>query len=262
MNGTHHKNKAGIIALVIILIIQGCASTPSSYQPNEVNIGTLRVLGNNDVWVNKGKAEDNQLISSGDRIKVGALSNAYLYYISEGFVHFDENTDPVFDLVWDRTQCFISIFHFDIGQIYVDDNKKCPSVVSTPHVKIKPKGTDFNLRVGQQQTVLTVLGGSVELLTSNPMLLTTGQQITVSRSGAGQIVQLTKAELDAVIQWRKKYPPPEEPSTWSKVWPVVAAVVVVTGAVVGILAATGGGKNPPPENPKKQIIINNDRVFK
>ncbi len=250
MNITRPKNKAGIVVLIFILFIQGCASTPSSYQPNEGSIGTLRLLGNNDVWVNNSKAEDNQLINSGDSIKVGAASSAYLYFIAEGFVHFDENTDPVFDLVWDRTQCFIRLFRFDRGQIYVADNKTCPIVAETPHGKFKPKGTNFNLKVDQHQSVLTVLGGSVELLTPSPRLITTGQQITVSGLGAGQIVQLTQEQLDAVIQWRKKYPPPEKVSTWSKVWPVLAVVAVVAGAVVGIVLGTrGGGKKPPPSSP-------------
>jgi len=86
MNITHPKNKAGIVALIFIFFIQGCASTSSCYQPNESTVGTLRVVGNNDVWVNNNKAEDKQLIRSGDSVKVGVLSSAYLYFLSKGFI--------------------------------------------------------------------------------------------------------------------------------------------------------------------------------
>jgi hypothetical protein len=195
-----------VVLLLIVSLLEGCASL--AYLPGQQTIGTLRIIGPN-VWVNETPAIDGQTITNGDHVTTGAASSAYINFLSGGFIQLDENTDPGFKLVWEKTQCIFLILKHRTGQAYqqttTDD---CPSVYETPFGKWIRNDTQFNVQVNQQQTVMTVLEGTMKLVSPQQMSQQQGQQMIVTKSGVHSVKQLTGKELREVTRWRDRFPPP------------------------------------------------------
>ena len=194
-----------VVSLLLLSILEGCASL--AYLPGQQTIGTLRIIGPN-VQVNALPAIDGQTITNGDYVTTGAASSAYIYFLSGGFIQLDENTDPGFKLVWEKTQCIFLILKHRTGQAYqqttADD---CPSVYETPFGKWIRNDTQFNVQVNQQQTVMTVLEGTMKLVSPQQMSQQQGQQMIVTKSGVQSVRQLTGKELREVTHWRDRFPP-------------------------------------------------------
>lgn len=200
--------KHALIELVVLLLavslLQGCASM--AYLPGQRTVGTLRTLGPT-VRVNGAPAIDGQTITSGDFVTTGAGSSAYINFLSGGFIQLDENTDPGFKLVWEKTQCIFHILKHKEGQAYQKTTSDdCPSFHETPFGKFFRKDTQFNVRVNSQQTVMTVLEGTMELVSPQQMSLDQGQQMIVTKSGVQSVRKLSPKELREVTRWRDRFP--------------------------------------------------------
>lgn len=195
-----------IVLLLVVFLLEGCASL--AYLPGQKTIGTLRIIGPN-VRVNEAPAIDGQTITSGDRLTTGAASSAYLYFLSGGFIQLDENTDPGFKLVWEKTQCIFLILNHRTGQAYQQTTSDdCPSLYETPFGKWFRNHTQFNVLVNQQQTVMTVLEGKMELVSPQQMNLELGQQMIVTKSGVQSVRKLSEQELRDMTRWRDRFFPP------------------------------------------------------
>jgi len=194
------------VLLLIVSLLEGCATL--AYLPGQQTIGTLRIIGPN-VQVNAAPAIDGQTITNGDHITTGAASSAYIYFLSGGFIQLDENTDPGFKLVWEKTQCIFLILKHRTGQAYQQTTSDdCSSVYETPFGKWIRNDTQFNVQVNQQETVMTVLEGTMKLVSPQQMSQQQGQQMIVTKSGVQSVRQLTGKELREVTQWRDRFPPP------------------------------------------------------
>ena len=179
-----------------------------AYLPGQQTIGRLRIIGLN-VKVNGAPALDGQTVTSGDFVTTGADSSAYIHFLSGGFIHLDENTDPGFKLVWDKTQCIFEMFKFNQGQASQQTTSDdCQSFLETPVGKFFREDTQFNVLVNQQKTIMTVLEGRMMLVSPQQMVLEEGQQMIVTKSGVEGIRRLSKKELLEVTKWRDRFPPP------------------------------------------------------
>lgn len=201
-----------VVLLLVISVLEGCASL--AYLPGQQTIGTLRIIGPN-VRVNEVPAIDGQTITSGDYLTTGAASSAYLYFLSGGFIQLDENTDPGFKLVWEKTQCIFNILKHGsgLGQVYgKTTSDDCPSFYETPFGKFFRNHTQFNVLVNKQQTVMTVLEGKMELVSPQQISLEQGQQMIVTKSGVQSVRNLSAQELREVTRWRDRFFPPAKQS--------------------------------------------------
>jgi FecR protein len=201
-----HRLKGFIVLLLAIALLEGCASL--AYLPGQQTVGKLRIIGDN-VQVNQKKAIDGQTITSGDHVTTGADSSAYIYYLSGGFVQLDENTDPGWDLVFHFTDCVIRVYDFKHGQLFQKTSPKdCPSFIKTDHAELKRDHTELNVLATPQQTVITVLEGTTELVSPKQMNQLQGQQMVVTEAGIQSVRQLSEQELRVVTRWRDRFPPP------------------------------------------------------
>lgn len=202
-----HTLTALIALLLVVSLLEGCASL--AYLPGQQTIGTLRVIGP-EVRVNGLPANDGQTLTSGDYISTGAASSAYLYFLSGGFIQLDENTDPGFKLVWDKTQCIFLNWKYRNGQAYQKTTANdCQSFLETPVGKFFRKDTQFNVLVNTKQTVMTVLEGKMDLISPQQMSLEQGQQMIVTTSGVQSVKKLSEQELREVTRWRDHFSLPD-----------------------------------------------------
>lgn len=205
-NGMNRKrNAAAVVTWLAITLLEGCASL--GYLPGQQTIGRLRLIGPN-VFVNGKPARDGQLVNGGDRLHTGVDSSAYMYFLSGGFLQFDQATDPVIEIVWRGTSCEVQVDGMRQGQAYEESNPQCRTVVNTPHGAATHDGSVFNIKVDRQQTVLTALDGKMILLRPKPVELQKGQQLSVSPAGIGPIRILSEQELREVTRWRDRFPAP------------------------------------------------------
>jgi len=122
-----------LVLMLVVSLLEGCASL--AYLPGQQTIGRLRIIGPN-VRVNDASAIDGQTITSGDHVTTGAASSAYINFLSGGFIQLDENTDPGFNLVWEKTQCIFLILNHRKGQAFQHTTSSdCPSYYETPFGK-------------------------------------------------------------------------------------------------------------------------------
>jgi transmembrane sensor len=80
-----------------------------------------------------------------------------------------------------------------------------PFRVHTPQATIEAKGTEFNVHVARDRTVVTLLEGRVEVQTREgaPVILEPGQEITVTNHPAVAAAP-RKADLDSVTAWTQR----------------------------------------------------------
>ena len=205
MTNAGKRNAMAVVAWLAVALLEGCAFV--GYLPGQQTIGRLRVLGPN-VFLNDKPARDGQLITSGDRLRTGTDSSVYLYFLSGGFLQFDENTDPVIEIVWRGTSCEVQVQGMRQGQAYEETNPQCRTAVNTPHGEATHDGSIFNIKVDPQQTVLTALDGKLILLSPKSVELQKGQQLSESPVGIGAIRVLSEQELREVVRWRNRFPAP------------------------------------------------------
>jgi outer membrane protein OmpA-like peptidoglycan-associated protein len=184
-----------LFSLLLSLIIWGCApKTVKRVEKPEDAIGRLRIISGDNVYLNKNRAASGMVVKAGDEVSTGSDSIAIVKFISGGFVELNENTDPIFDFFKDASCIFCRLVK---GEIYAQE--KC-SVIETPDVRIFSR-SEVNVKVITDHTIVTVRRGSVT--TSEEQHVNEGQQIRVSNSDSGPVVELSDEEICAVVNWRE-----------------------------------------------------------
>lgn len=171
-------------AWVLPALLSACATS------SQLLVGTLETSGQN-VWVNGKRAATEMEIYSGDEVSTGPESEAYVYFSSGGFIHIDENTDPIFDWLKEGT-CIIC----KIGRILIDAKRVC---AKTPQGWFTANSR-ISIDVTGDITTLIVVEGEVKLEGPDPRVVRSNEQLTVSQSGV-EVRHLLKEELVAAIEW-------------------------------------------------------------
>ena len=189
------------------LLVAGCAG--GHFQRGQTVVGTLDVVGS-AVRVDGKPAVNGQPFRSGQNLSTGPVSTVYLQFPSGGYIQLDENTDPVFTLVWDDAgHCFIDAFQGLQGQAYQLTNPECRTRFTLMGVSWTHQGeAQFNLRVSGGSAELTVLEG--KLVTTGPKRQEFGEgyRITLGRAGIQSVRLLSPEQIRALLQWQAPFPPP------------------------------------------------------
>ena len=93
-----------LFGLVLLALLSGCGQW-QTVTPRTL-VGTLETSGQN-VWLNGKPGSSGMEVYNGDEVSTGPESQAYVYFSSGGFIHIDENTDPIFEWLKEGT-CIIS----------------------------------------------------------------------------------------------------------------------------------------------------------
>ena len=162
--------------------------------------GTIDARASNDsAWQLAGL---NQTYCPGDVIRVHTNSRAAIELSNETVIRLDQSTTLVFP---EQTEA--DVFWLDLiqGAIHVITRITRSLKIKTPYVNAAVEGTEFTVRVQQDQTLVSVIEGSVAVENDKGSLLLVGGQSAVTRKGEAPVLRLDIRPQDAV-HWTLYYP--------------------------------------------------------
>ncbi len=154
------------------------------------------------------------LVFAEDVVRVGETGRAALLLPDGNVLRIDRKSAVRFSAPADRKRSLLGLLN---GVVYFLSNIPRSLTVVTPFVNASVEGTEFLVRVGDEETALTVFEGRVVAANeSGSVGLTAGQSARAMRGAAPQPVIVVRPR-DAV-QWALYYPPlvghgPEELAT-------------------------------------------------
>jgi hypothetical protein len=98
------------------------------------------------------------------------------------------------------------VFKHLVGQAYEETSPECSTKYQAAHGTWKNHGTHFNISVSKDQSVMTVLAGTMELVNPKSMLQPEGLQMIVTNAGVQSMRRIPTDELKKVTNWRDKFP--------------------------------------------------------
>ena len=140
---------------------------------------------------------------AGDTLRVQAKSRADIYMSNESVLRLNENTTLTLKGVKEERTSLIDLIK---GASHFFSRKPRALEVNTPYAVAGVRGTEFLIRVEEDQTFLSIFEG--EVLASNnagSLALTTGQS-AVAEAGKAPVLRVVVRPRDAV-QWALYYPP-------------------------------------------------------
>jgi hypothetical protein len=238
-------------AFACLAFLFGCAAGPGGPGdggPDECRpIGELYPLGQGNVYLDGRRIDRRTRVCEGDRITTGVDSGAWLAFVGGGHIHFDERTDPIFRLLHELV---IEVLDINRGQVHAEPSPGGQVVMRYRDGTFETEGTGFNLKIEPDRSVLTVLKGRVHLLQPPAGLVKAGEQVGLGRGELLYRRALSFEELQEVIRWRGRFPPPgserppDEPaSTGAEALPILGGILVLGGILYKVL---GGDRDKPP----------------
>lgn len=236
-----------------LTLLFGCAAGPggpADQGPSECRlIGELFALGQGKVYLNGRRIERRTRVCHGDRITTGADSGAWLAFAGGGHIHFDERTDPIFRLL---RELVIEVLDINRGQVQAEPPPGGQLVARYRDGTFETEGTGFNLKVESDRSLLTVLEGRVRLLQPPAGVVEASEQVGLRRGELLYRRALSFDELQEVIRWRERFPPPESdkapderPSTGAAALPILGGILVMGGILYKVL---GGDTDKPSQD--------------
>lgn len=195
-----------VVMSAALLTAAGCMM-PTSQPPGPAVIGTLDVDGAN-AYLNDARAVAGVRVYDGDTVVTGPGTSVRVYLADGGYLQLDENTDPQFRLLREGACIVIQILR---GQVFADAKRLC---IQDSNLE-STLGSRVNLRIAGNQSVLTVIEGSVKV--TRPSRITLGQfeQYVVIAGRAARPRRLSRAQALAVAQWTEGYfNRPVQPGGW------------------------------------------------
>lgn len=256
--------RSQLVAIACLTLLFGCAAGPGG--PGEPAagqcrpIGDLSPLGQGNVYLNGRRIDRRTRVCEGDRVSTGPDSGAWVAFVAGGHLHFDERTDPIFRLLRDLV---IEVLDLNRGQVHAEPPPGGQLVIRNPDGALETLGTALNLRVEAERSLLTVLDGRVRLLQPPAGLVRASEQVGLRRGELLYRRALSFAELQEVVRWRERYPPPEadgakaEPSTVEKALPWVIGAAILGTVLPKILNKDDGYKG---DKPTSRYPLNQDSV--
>jgi tetratricopeptide (TPR) repeat protein len=145
----------------------------------------------------------NSTYCPGDTIRVLKNSRAAIVLSNETLFRLDQNTTVTFTGVKQQKTFLINILE---GVTHFFSRQPRRLNVVTPFLNAAVEGTEFYVRVEQDQTFLSIFEGRVVASNEAGSLGLTGGQSAVSVAGKAPVLQVVVRPRDAV-QWALYYPP-------------------------------------------------------
>ena len=163
--------------------------------------GTVEVKrAGEDHWVN---VKFYDTICAGDTIRVLGNSRAALLMPNETVVRLDQNTSATLKSNEDKKPGIVEIIH---GTILFFTRSPSGFKVLTPFVNAYSGGTEFEVKVENAHTIVSVLDGKVKVANAAGSILVRKGESALIREAQTPVSETTVRPYDAV-QWALYYPP-------------------------------------------------------
>ena len=149
------------------------------------------------------KADLNQALCRDDLVRVGIRSRAAISTRDNSLFRLDQKTTVAFPGVSREQPFLIKLFN---GAVHFFSRTPGKLEVTTPFVNAAVGGTEFLIRVQEDQTFLHVFEGKVSAINDMGALSLSEGQSAVARPGEAPLLQVVLYPRDA-IQWALYYPP-------------------------------------------------------
>ena len=241
MDKSEWPRKGLALAVSACMALQSCATTPqgggepTAYQSDCKPVGTLRLAGERKVRLNNRLASDKVPVCSGDSVSTGPNSGAYVLFDSGGYVQFDQNSDPIFRVL---QELVIEVIGLNAGQIFAQSPPGGQIRVSGTNGDFETNGTQFNLRMSGDASVLTVIEGQVSLRRPAMTAVYPGEQVGYRRGAMDYRRSLSPSMMAEVTQWRARYPMPDRNTSPA---PNTSGSAVPLSTILGVVGVIGAG---------------------
>ncbi len=163
--------------------------------------GRVEVKGESDsAW---RPAKRNELFCPGDRIRVLENSRALLVLANETIVRLDQNSTITLRAPGGAGAALLDLLR---GVAYFFSRTPQGLTVTTPFVNAAIEGTEFLMRVGDDDASVTVFEGRVAATNDKGTVTLTDGQSVLSEKGKAPVLALVARPRDAV-RWALYYPP-------------------------------------------------------
>jgi len=145
----------------------------------------------------------NQTYCPGDIIRVLKNSRAAISLSNDSLIRVDQNTTITFTGIEKEKTFFIDLIR---GVAHFFSRFPRRLKVATPFVNAAVEGTEFYMRVEDDQTFISIFEGRVAATNAAGSLILAGGQTAVAEAGKAPVLQVLVKPRDAV-QWALYYPP-------------------------------------------------------
>ncbi len=145
----------------------------------------------------------NETYRAQDRIRVGPNSRAAIVLSNDAVLRIDQNTVLVLEGIEEKSTFLLNLLK---GAAHFFSRKARSLKLTTPFVNGIIKGTEFFVRVDEEQTFISLFEGRVLADNSSGSLLLSKGQTAVARANQAPHVEVVVRPRDAV-QWTLYYPP-------------------------------------------------------
>ncbi|HEY4732309.1 MAG TPA: FecR domain-containing protein, partial [Gammaproteobacteria bacterium] len=165
----------------------------------------------------------NQTYCAGDIVHVGENSRAAIELSNETIIRLDQKTIIVLSEIEEKESSWLEVLK---GTIHIITRVPKSLKIKTPYVNAFVEGTEFLIRVEDEQTLVSVIEGQVMVENDLGRLLLASGQSSMTRDGEAPVLRLDIRPNDAV-HWSLYYPslldkqgaaPPDGSTTDATVW--------------------------------------------
>jgi tetratricopeptide (TPR) repeat protein len=178
--------------------VKPCKTWVAQVVSVEGNVQAKRMNGTE--WV---PVKLNDTFCPGDMIRVAEHSRAGVILPNEVLLRFDQNTTLTFNGIEKQGTSLIDLLR---GAVHFFSRLPHGLSVTTPFINGTVEGTEFLVRVTQEQTVITVFEGVVAAANQHGSITVSPGQAAIAQSGQAPSLQVVVHPRDAV-QWALYYPP-------------------------------------------------------
>jgi len=139
----------------------------------------------------------------GDEIRVQDRSRADVTLANESVLRLNANTAMTFEATEEKQSSLVSLFK---GAAHFFSRRPRSLEVQTPYTVAGVRGTEFYIRVADNQTLLSIFTGEVVASNQAGSLALTSGQSAVAEKGKAPVLRVVARPRDAV-QWALYYPP-------------------------------------------------------
>ena len=202
------RGRRGLWPALALAMLAGCESAPPqpvdpATLPSGPALGTVTVV-RPEVTVNRRPVRDTVPLNDGDKVATNARGRAHIDLPGHGAVDLEENTDPYFIR---EGACVLVRLLFGTGRIRgidicVEDEQRNRIIMNS----------GVYVETDRQQTIITVLDGTVRLRTARDgtvVTLSQGERIAIENAGLRPRDIVPPTQLDAIRQrFMIPIPPP------------------------------------------------------
>jgi tetratricopeptide (TPR) repeat protein len=195
------------VPVVLLLFFGTAANAADACEPVVGRLssatGNIEVQRGADTnWV---KARLNDTLCEGDSVRTAERSRAAISLTNTVVLRLDQNTTIRLINVGNKPE-EKSLLDLLRGAVQSFSRKPRPMAVNTPYLNGTIEGTEFVIRVAENQTILTVFEGTVRAANDQGSVAVPGGQSVVAEAGKAPQPRTVVRPRDA-SQWALYYPP-------------------------------------------------------